>query len=83
MVTQDGITLNGKLLDREQAINFKESCVVLKDNFARKVLNEQVRFLAVNLGINVALSVDTILFAKAALWILQQEDDLLDKIYAS
>lgn len=78
--TPNGVTINGKELDNDQILNFKESCIALKDNFARKIINEQIKYLAINIGIHNALSLDTIFFAKSALWNLQQQDELLDKI---
>ena len=80
VVNHKGIIIGGKDLDKEQAINFVESCNALKDNFARKVIHEQIRFLAVNMGIHNCLSLDTMFFAKASLWVLQQESELLAKI---
>ncbi len=80
ILTQQGIMLNGKMLDTEQTINFKESCRQLQDNFAYKVIHEQTRYLAIKLGINIAVSLDTLMFAKAAIWILEQKDELLEKI---
>lgn len=78
--TSDGISINGRLLDVEQAMAFRESAVALKDNYARRVIAEQVRYKAINLGINVALSVDTLMFSKAALWCLNEQDILAEKL---
>ena len=80
IVNPEGITINGKKLDNQQMINFSESCNALKDNYARQVINEQIKYLAINLGVHNSLTLDTILFSKAALWNLQQQQELLDKI---
>lgn len=80
VVNPNGVIINGKPLDQEQYLNFKESCTILEGNFARQVIQQQIRYLAINLGINVALSLDTIMFAKAALWCIEQEQLLLEKI---
>ena len=80
VVGNGSIIINGKELDTEQMINFTESCNALKDNYARKIIHEQIRYLAINLGIHNCLSLDTLMFAKAALWNLQNEQELLDKI---
>lgn len=80
IIDSKGISVNGKVLEPEQVINFTESCAALKDNFARKVIHEQIRYLAVNMGIHNSLSIDTLMFAKAALWCLSQEEDLLAKV---
>lgn len=80
LISQGSVSINGKSLETEQVINFHESCIGLKDNWARKVLREQVRYLAVNLGVYKSASLDELYFAKAALWCLAEEDKLLDQI---
>lgn len=80
VISDDGIIINGKTLDQEQALNFRETCIALKDNYARKVMNEQIRYQAVHLGMNMAVSIDTLMFAKAALWIIEEEEKLLNQI---
>ena len=79
-VSQGTVTLNGKELEPEQALSFIESCVALKDNHARKIIHEQIRYLAINLGVHQGLNTDMILFSKAALWILEQETILLEQV---
>lgn len=74
------ITLNGKKLDQQQTINFKDGVQILKNNQAHKVFNEQLRYLAINLGINTAVTIDTLMFAKAALWVLEQETLLYESL---
>jgi hypothetical protein len=80
IVGQGKVIINGKELETEQAISFVESCNALKDNYARKIIHEQIKYLAINLGIHNCLSLDTMMFAKAALWCLQQQEELLEKI---
>ncbi len=74
------IYLNGKNLDPEQSIAFRESCVALKNSYARTILREQLKFLAIRQGIHEAINDEQILFAKAALWYMHQEDELLERI---
>lgn len=78
--TETGLMINGRELDQDQAINFREACVVLQDNYARKVINEQIRYKAIDLGINKALSVDTVMFSKAALWVVNEMEILIQKL---
>lgn len=80
IIGQGSIKLNGKDLEREQVISFAESAVVLKDNWARKILREQIRYLAVNMGIHKSVSLEELFFFKAALWCLDEEDKLIDQI---
>lgn len=72
--------IDGKNLDQEATINFKEACAVLKENYARKVIHEQIRYKAIDLGINKALSVDTLMFSKAAIWVLNEIEILIAKL---
>jgi len=80
IISQNSVIINGKPLEPEQLIVFRDSCISLKDNFAFKVLSEQVRYLSTNLGVYKSISQDELFFYKAALWTLQQYDDLLDKV---
>lgn len=80
VVDHNGITINGKILEPDQAIMFSESCNALKDNYARKVIHEQVKYLAINMGIHNAVALDTLFFAKSSLWNLEQEEKLLAQI---
>lgn len=80
VIDPHGVEINGKRLSPDDKIAFIESCALLKNNFARKVLHEQVRYLAINLGVHIGQNTDMIMFSKAALWCLEQEEKLLEKI---
>lgn len=71
------IVINGKKLNPEQAIHFKESAMAYKDSFARQLIHEQLRFLAIEMGVHQGLSLERIRFSQAALWILEEEKKLL------
>lgn len=77
-----GILIGGKALDREHSILFRESCISLSDNFARKIIQQQVSYDAIQMGVYQALTPEMILFAKAALWHQQEENKLLSTIVA-
>jgi len=79
-ITSEGLKVQGKKLDVEQVIHFREACVILKDNFARKVIHEQVRYKAIDMGISKAVSVDTLMFAKASLWVLNEIEILINSL---
>lgn len=80
VVTKDGnVLINNKKLEIGQAMHFKESCMALKENKARQVFHDQIKFLAINMGVHQGLNTEMIMFCKAALWCLQQEDELLNK----
>ncbi len=77
--TPEGLIINGKELDTEQIINFKESCVSLKENFARQVIHEQIRYKATEMGIHKSQTIDELMFAKAIIWCLNEENIWLEK----
>ena len=77
---QGKITINGKSLDIEQARNFLDSARVMKDNMARRIIQDQVLYHAMKTGVHEGLTPDMILFSKAAIWNQQQENRLLDDI---
>lgn len=78
--TQNGLMIDGKELDAEQTNAFKETCSALKDNFARKVIHEQIRHKATEMGIHQAISIETLYFSKVALWIMNEYEILLQKL---
>jgi hypothetical protein len=78
--TPNGLMVNGKSLDTEQQMAFREACVSLNENFARKVLNEQLRYKATEIGIHRSTTIDELMFSKAVLWVINEENILLDKL---
>lgn len=80
VINEQGIKIKGKEVDLDGAFSFREHCVALKENVARKILREQVRYMAVQWGVHNGLNLDTVMFSKAVLWCMQEEDKLLDKI---
>lgn len=82
VIVPQGIQVRGKMLDPEQVINLRESTVALVDNTARKIVQEQLKYLAIIEGVHKGLSPDHINFSKAVLWVLEQEQLLIEKIVA-
>ena len=82
-VTNAGVNINGMKLDVEQVVQFKEGCVALENNQARKLINQQIRYLAIVEGVHKGLTPDQILFSKAALWVMEQEARLIEQIMSS
>lgn len=78
--TESNVQINGKDLDTEQYIAFKEACSSLKENYARRVINEQLKYKATEIGVHKATSIDTLLFAKAVLWVINEENILIEKL---
>jgi hypothetical protein len=79
-VSLNGIAINGKELDGDQVLNFRESASLLKENFARKVINEQLKFKAMEMGIHKSTTIEQLLFAKAVIWFINEENILLQSL---
>lgn len=74
------LRVNGKKLDAEQIIAFRESATALKESFARKIIKDQMVFKAINLGVHMGINTESIAFSKAVLWILQEENILIETL---
>lgn len=79
-ISPQGIHVNGRLLSQDQNLSFKEGCVSLSSNQARKLIRNQIKYLAIEEGIHKGLSTESILFSKAALWLLEVEDKIIVEI---
>ncbi len=80
-IDENGVLkVKGRTLDIDQMIALRESAISLKESFARKLIKDQMKFLAINLGVHQGISTDTITFAKACLWVIQEEDKLVDTL---
>ncbi len=61
-------------------MTFKEACSSLKENFARKVINEQLKYKATEIGVHKSTTLDELYFAKAIIWVINEENILLEKL---
>ena len=77
------LIIRGRKLEIEQAQNLKQSVDVLKDNQARKIIQEQLLYEANKLGLHQGLTPEMIMFAKACVWAIQNEELLLNKLSES
>lgn len=73
------IFVDNKQVTFEVAHRLHETSKSMLDNFARRFVRETVTFMAVKKGVHENVSPEQGLFAKAALWFLQEEDDLYRK----
>ncbi len=78
--TPNGLMINGKELDAESMLSFREACAALKDNYARKVIHEQVKYKAIERGIHKAQTLDELMFSKAAIWVVNELEILTHKL---
>lgn len=74
------MNIDGRKFDMEQAMQFSESVNGLKNSYARKVINAQLTFKAIQLGIHQGETPEKIQFSKAVLWVLQEEQALIDTV---
>lgn len=74
------LLVNGRALSMEHLGIFIESCKGLKESFARKLIRDQITFAAIEMGVHKGLNPDMILFSKAALWVIQEEESLINSI---
>lgn len=85
IVDKSGIYMAGRTLEAEEVISLKDSAIALNDNYARRIIKEQIQYLAIMEGVHKGLNTEQIIFSKAALWIIEQEQRIISEIvmYAS
>lgn len=77
-VNEEGtLLINNRSLEYDQVLKLRDSSRALQNNHARKVIREQVKFAAIATGVHRAKDLDEMLFAKAALWWGEKEDELV------
>lgn len=77
---QGTLLLNGKPLDKDKALIIQESARITLHSQARRIIQDRVNWLAVNLAVHQGTTPETILFAKAAIWFGQEENKLYKQI---
>lgn len=73
------ILIRGKKLDLEQIQNLKIGVSVLKDNFARKLIQEQLLYEASLIGLQ-CVNTEQLMFSKSAIWMLRRENELINEL---
>lgn len=77
-VNEEGtLLINNRPVDFETASKLRDSAKGLMNNYARKVIREQVKFAAITHGIHHAELPEQMLFAKSALWWGDQEEEVI------
>lgn len=77
---QEGtILIRGKKLELEQAQLLKQSTSSLKDSYARKIIGEQMLSEA-NLISLKGINTEQLIFAKACIWVMMRQDELIKKL---
>lgn len=78
IVSSDGqLKINGRPVGIEQAVNLRESAKHALENYAEKLIEEQILFTAITIGVHKADSEKSLMFAKAAIWYEQQRKSFL------
>lgn len=73
--TQDGkVLIRGKAITQEQAQAIQQGAQALRSNSTHKLIHEQVLHEANLIGLHKGLTPEDILFAKAAIWCILQEE---------
>ncbi len=73
------IFVNGKQLDKEEFLRFKQSVEVLQGNWAFKVFYEQIMYMAISQGIHLGHTNEQIMFSKSCVWVLTLFKEFLAK----
>lgn len=74
------IYVMGKQLSADETIKLRENATMLLESNARKLIQDQVRFAAIDQGFLKSDDPTAALFFKAALLYAQEEDAVLEKI---
>lgn len=77
------LLINGRTVeDANQISAFHQSFMAYKDNPARKLIADQKKFLAIEMGVHQGLTTEQIQFSKACLWNIQQDEEIINEILA-
>lgn len=71
------ILLRGKPIDSiETAQSLKQGASAMRQNFTRKIVQEQILFECSKIGLHLGKTPEDIMFAKAAIWVLMTEENI-------
>lgn len=74
------LMIRGKRVTVEQATLFQQAAEVLDDNVAYRLIKEQIAFEAIKFGIHSSLTFEMLMISKAAIWIQEQERNLIQTL---
>lgn len=72
--------VGGRPLNFETAQALHKAAIAMRSNFARTFVEDQVRWHAVQMGVHQNNTPEQGLYAKAALWVLQELDALYKEL---
>lgn len=74
------LEVNGRELDFDGMKILREGAIMLLDSNTRKFVKEQIMFEAVKIGVHFGDTPERVIFSKAAIWQLEQEEDFIKKL---
>lgn len=77
---QNTVKVNGKDLNADESIQFREGAMSLGKNWTYRTIKEQLAFEAIKIGIHSSQNTEQLLFSKAVLWVQQREMELITKL---
>lgn len=78
--TDGRLIVNDKPVSIEHIVPFVEGCQSLRDSVQRKLIRDQILYKANEIGLHDGLTTEMIMFAKAAIWVVQEEDRLIEEL---
>ena len=79
LFTQDGaLAANGRKLDLDETVKFRQGIGALKDNWAFQLLGDQVLYEAIKHGVQFGDTPEKILFGRSAIYFITKFRELLN-----
>ncbi len=80
ILTQDGAILaNGHKLSMEEVIKFRQGISSLRDNWAFRLLGDQIFYEAIKWGIHTGDTTDKLMFSKSSIWFITKFREYISK----
>ncbi len=74
------VVVNGRSLDPDSSTRLRQAAAQMQRNPARNLVRDTVTYLAIVDGVHKNINPEMGLFSKAALWFLQEENELYQKL---
>lgn len=80
-VNEQGVLhINSREVDPEKITQLRAGAKSILNSSTRRLVNEQVKYAAIEMIVHKGLTPEQSFFGKAAIWILEQEDSLYQQI---
>lgn len=74
------VFVNGKEIDHGKVSQMRQQAQDLLEHPLRQFVRDEVSFRAVKIGVHQAMDLQQVLFAKAAIWQAQQEEEIYEQL---